>query len=123
MRYLFILLLLTSCFSDEPPNYSNKEFRAMATKGDPYSRIILPKSINEAVINCNEYTPACRYGLRVVVKNIEMVALYYDDQKNALKAAKRIKGYISRNWVLDEVNGEPVLERFCVEYLKAKKAF
>ena len=52
-----------------------------------------------------------------------MAALFYDDQKDALKAAKRIKGYVSRNWVLDEVRGEPVLERFVVKYLKAKKAF
>ena len=123
MRYLLLLFILTSCFSDEKPNFSNQEFRAMAEQADPGFRIITPKSISESLVNCNEYKPACRYGFRVVIKNIEMVALYYEDQKNALAAAKRIREYVSRNWVLDEVRGEPVLEKFCTEHLEAKKAF
>ncbi len=118
--FCFILL---SCTSDkELPNYSNQDFLAMGREGDPDLKVIIPTSITETVVNCNEYTPACRYGLKVIVKNIEMRALFYDSQKDALKAALRRKAYISRNWVLDEVNGEPVLERFAMKYLKAKKA-
>ena len=104
-------------------NFSREEFLAMARKGDPNLKIRTPKSITDVLVNCNDYTPACRYGYRVIVKRIEMVVLYYEDQKNALKAAKRAKAYIARNWVLDEVRGEPILERFSTKYLEAKPAF
>lgn len=115
-------LLLVSCFSEEKPNYSNIEFKDMAQKGDPNMRIVVPKGLADILVDCNQYKPRCRYGYQVIIKNIQMVALYYEDQKKALEAAKRIRGYVSRNWVLDEVTGEPVLERFVVKYLDAKKA-
>ena len=91
----------------------------MGKKGDPDLKVIIPGSISETVVDCNEYTPACRYGLKVIVKNISLKALFYDDQKNALSAAKRFNGYISRNWALDDVRGEPILERYVVKYLNA----
>lgn len=123
MRLLVLLFTLTSCFSDTPPNYSNQEFMEMAQRGQKEKIKIITAGLGEYVVNCNDYTPRCRYGYRVVVKNIEMVALFYEDQKVALEAAKRIRGYIARNWVLDEVRGEPVLERFVTKWLDAKKAF
>ena len=115
---LFILNFL-SCAKKTLPNYSNKEFLEMGKKGDPDLKVIIPGSISETVVDCNEYTPACRYGLKVIVKNISLKALFYDDQKNALSAAKRFNGYISRNWALDDVRGEPILERYVVKYLNA----
>jgi len=94
----------------------------MAREGDPELKLILPTSIAETVVDCGDYTPNCRYGLKVVVKNVELKALFYDKQDDALKAGKRARAYVSRNWVLDDVAGEPVLERFVKKYLYAKKA-
>lgn len=119
---LLILLFLFSCTSDAP-TYSRDEFLDMARKGDPNLTLVAPKSISHAVIQCSDYTPRCRYGVKVVVKNLEMGVLFYEKPADALKAAKRIKGYISRNWVLDDVRGEPVLERFVKKYLNATAAF
>lgn len=122
MKYLLILLILFSCTSDAP-TYSREEFLGMAREGDPDLKLVAPKSISHAVIQCTDYKPNCRYGVKVVVKKLEMGVLFYDEPASALKAAKRIKGYVSRNWVLDNVRGEPVLERFVKEYLKAEPAF
>lgn len=121
MKKLILCFIMVSCSCSERelPNYDNQTFLNMGRVGDPNLRIILPGSISEVVIDCNEYTPSCRYGVKVVVKNIEMKALYYDDQKSALAAAKRFKGYIARNWALDDVRGEPILERFAEKYLDA----
>ena len=123
MRYLFLIFILTGCFSDKPMNYSREEFLEMAKKGEPNLRIVTPKGLTDVIVNCRDYTPRCRYGYRVIVRNIQMVILFYEQQEDALKAAKRIRGYVSRNWVMDEVRGEPVLERYVTKYLKAKKAF
>ncbi len=123
LSFIFLVSIsLLSCSDDEKPNFSNKEFLEMARRGDPDLKLILPKDISQTVVQCGDYEPACRYGLKVVVKKVELKALFYDEQKNALKAAKRIEGYVSRNWVLDDVRGEPILERFVTEYLEAKKA-
>lgn len=126
MRVFFFLCLFIlsscGCSRDEKPNFSNATLLEMARKGDPELKIILPENIAQSVVDCNLYTPACRYGVKVVVKKIEMKALFYDEQEDALKAAKRMRGYVTRNWALDDVTGEPILERFVVKYLEAEKA-
>ena len=127
MKYLSIILflLLTLSCSDEEeqkPNYTNGEFLKMARLGDPNLKVIIPSSISETLVQCSDYTPPCRYGLKVIVKNVQLKALFFDDQKDALEAALRRKGYVARNWVLDDVSGEPILERYVEKYLGAKKA-
>ena len=95
----------------------------MARVGDPNLQLIMPKSVDQAVVKCIDYKPACRFGYKIKIKNIEMIALFYDSQANAAESARYIKGYVGRNWVYDDVRGEPILERFAVKYLEAKKAF
>lgn len=123
--YLCVLLslfILSSCSDEEKPNFSNAEFLKMARVGDPDLEVIIPSSISETLVHCSDYTPPCRYGLKVVVKNVQLKALFFDHQKDALEAGLRIKGYVARNWVLDDVTGEPILERFVEKYLEAKRA-
>jgi hypothetical protein len=118
-------MILASCFSEKKevlPNFSNKIFLEMARKGDPDLKLVIPSDISETLVSCSDYTPACRYGLKVIVKKVEMRALFYENQDDALECGKRIKGYVARNWVLDEVAGEPILERYVTKYLEAKKA-
>lgn len=125
MKLFLIFILSTfliSCNEEEKSNYGNKEFLDMARLGDPDLKVIIPSDISETLVDCSSYTPSCRYGLKVIVKKVQLKALFYDHQKDALESGKRIRGYVSRNWVLDDVIGEPVLERFVTKYLKAKKA-
>ena len=65
---------------------------------------------------------SCFSDSLVVIKRLEMKALYYETQEDAIESAKYLKGYRSRNWVFDDVIGEPILERFVTKYLHAKKA-
>ena len=92
----------------------------MTVKADPTAALILPKSMSEG-ISCTDYTQGCIGGHTVKVKGLNFIAVEFDNTKNAKKAAKKIKGYYTRNWVLDDVAGEPILERFVVEHLEAKK--
>jgi hypothetical protein len=123
MKYLICLILLTSCFKEERPTYTRGEFLKMAKEGEPELHVITPGSISEALVSCSDYTPACRYGYQVIVRKVRMIVLFYENPADAIVAAKRIRGYYSRNWVLDEVRGEPVLERYAIKHLNAKKAF
>jgi hypothetical protein len=42
-------------------------------------------------------------------------------EAQAISAAKKFRGYYARNWLFDDVTGEPVLEKFVTEKLEAKK--
>lgn len=120
--YLFFSFILVSCScSKELPNYGKKEMMNFAFNADPKMEIKIG-SISKALVDCKDYTPRCQTGFRVVLKGLEFNALLYKNQKSALKAAKRIRGYVARNWVFDEVRGEPILERIVVKHLKGKPA-
>lgn len=122
MKWLLVLTILTSCFG-ESDTYSREQFLSMARKGDPDLKLVAPKSISDKVVDCYDYIPNCRYGYRVIIKNVQMVVLFYDKPENAKKSARRLMAYRSRNWVLEEVKGEPILERFAKKYLKAVEEF
>ena len=123
MKWIIPLLLLFGCTGNKTlPNYSNQEFLEMGRSGDPDLKVIIPSDISETLVHCTDYTPQCRFGLKVIVKKVQLKALFYEKQEDALKAGLRIKGYVARNWVLDDVTGEPILERFVEKYLNAKKA-
>lgn len=123
---LFIFLLafiLVSCScSEDSPTWDKDEMLDFAREADPDMKIKIG-DLSKTLVDCRDYIPRCLIGYRVVLKGLEFNALTYKDQKLAIKAAKRIRGYYSRNWVFDEVRGEPVLERIVIKYLKGKPAF
>ena len=121
--YFLTFVLLTSCSCEkELPNYSRQEMLGWAYEADPNMKIKIG-DLTKALVDCKDYTPRCQIGYRVVIKTVEFNVLEYATQDLALEAAKRIKGYVARNWVFDEVRGEPVLERIVVKYLRGKPAF
>lgn len=123
MKLIFPLffLILSSC-NDRPENWSKNKMLDMAMKADPNFTVIVPESISKSLVNCIDYTPSCLFGYKVATKKLAFIALLYKDQKKAYKAARRIDGYVSRNWAFDDVKGEPVLERFVQKVFKAYPA-
>lgn len=123
-KYFFILILssfFSGCFSDEKPNISRDELLKRGRIGDPELKVLVPKSISDSLINCGDYTPPCRFGYIVVIKKIKLKVLAYEKQSDALVAAKRVRGYVARNWVFEDVTGEPILERFVQKHFGAVK--
>lgn len=60
-------------------------------------------------------------GKRVKVRMVELILLKYEEKKFACRAAVEIKQWYSRNWLFDNVSGEPVLEDFVQVVFGAKK--
>lgn len=120
--FIFLFILVSCSCSEELPNYSKEEMLGFAREADPNMKIKIG-DLSKTLVDCKDYIPRCRTGFRVVLKGIKFNALLYNDQKTALIAAKRIRGFIARNWVFDEVRGEPVLERMVTKFLKGKPAF
>jgi hypothetical protein len=117
MRCLFLLLLL-ACSKE--PKFSKEELLLMALKADPSATVLLPKSINEGV-SCSDYPAGCLSAHLVQVRKLDFIAIEFSSQAEAKLAAQKIRGWYARNWVFDDVTGEPTLERFVQSALEAKK--
>ena len=120
MRFLLALLMLTSCFSSE--KVPREIIMAKAREADPELELVMPESLDVPVVDCKSYVPRCFAGYKVKVKKIALIALEYENDEQALRAAKRINGYVHGNWAFDQVTGEPILERFVQKTFGAVKA-
>lgn len=110
---LLLLLVLFFVACDERPSKVDQlKLLEMAREHESDITLIVPKSIDQRLVYCNTYTPACKAGYKVKVKGIVMIALMYDTFEEAYRCARRINGLWFRNWVFDDVQGEPLLERF-----------
>jgi hypothetical protein len=119
MRILMLLSILAASCTKEV-KYTKESLLAKAKEADPSVTYILPKSMSEGV-SCGDYTEGCLSAHIVKVKNLELIAVEFMTQAEAIHAAKKIRGYYIHNWVLDDVAGEPILEKFVTEKLDAKK--
>lgn len=125
MRITFLIFLssfLLSC-SDELPNMDQLQLLSFIRELESDVKVMVPPSLDKPLVFCYEYKPACLQGYKVKIKGLEVSALYYEDQSNAKKSAKSVRGYLFRNWVFDQVRDEPILERFFENKVKAKKMF
>ncbi|MGE3609781.1 MAG: hypothetical protein AB7I27_09375 [Bacteriovoracaceae bacterium] len=118
--YLLLLSILTAACTTKELKYTKEQLFVMAQAGDPNVQIILPKSMSEGV-HCTDYSDGCISAHTVKIKNLDMIAVEFMNEKDAIYAAKKFRGFYTRNWLLDDVTGEPSLEEFVVKYLEAKK--
>ena len=116
---MFSLSILSASCTKEV-KYSKETLLAKAQAIDPSITVILPKSM-AAGVTCAEYSEGCLSAHIVRVKNLDLIAVEFMSQGEALLAAKKYRGYYTHNWLLDDVTGEPVLEKFVTEHLEAKK--
>jgi hypothetical protein len=119
MRILLLLSILAAACTKEL-KYSKEGLLSLALKADPSVSIQLPKSITEG-ISCTEYSTGCLSAHLVKVKGLDFIAVEFMSESEAMLAAKKFRGYYVRNWLMDDVMGEPELEKFVVEGLGGKK--
>ena len=115
---IFLILLFASCTKEL--KYTKEELFAKAQKADSSVTFILPKSMGEGV-TCAAYTEGCVAAHIVQVRHLDLIAVEFLTEEQAKFAAKKVRGYYLRNWLLDDVAGEPELERFAEQLLEAKK--
>lgn len=121
MRFVLLLFLLFGC-EERPSSVDNLALLEMAREVESDIELVVPKSFDHVLVDCKGYTPSCSAGYKVKVRGITVVALHYLTFEDAYRAARRINAYWFRNWVFDDVKGEPVLERFVIKAFDAKLA-
>lgn len=117
---ILLLLSILSASCTKELKYTKEELLELGQKKEPDARFLLPKSVTEGV-NCADYTAGCISGHTMKVLGLEMILVEFETEEAAIAAAKKFRGYYVRNWLLDDVSGEPILEKFVVENLEAKK--
>ena len=100
--------------------YTKEELYAKAVAAEPSTSFVLPRTMSEGV-TCAEYTGGCIAAHIVKIKNLDLIAVEFMTEADAIYAAKKFRGFYVRNWLLDDVTGEPVLEQFVTEKLEAKR--
>lgn len=127
MRFFVFLILIvsvTSCScSSEKPNLDQLQLLEMVRVFEDDVVLMIPPGLDKPLVHCHEFLPPCKAGYKVKIKGLEVTALYYETKKNAKESAKSMRGYVFRNWAFDQVRGEPILERFFENKIKAKKMF
>lgn len=117
---LFLLLLsILAASCTKELKYNKEELLKMARAADSSVTLILPDKLTGAVF-CTDYPTGCLSAHIVRVQNLHLIAVEFESEKQAEFAAKKIRGFYLRNWVFDDVRGEPVLEAFVTEKLQAK---
>ncbi len=121
--YLFPLFLgllsILSASCTKEVRYTKDALLALAQEADPTVKVIIPKG--DEIIRCTEYPEGCQNVFIVNVKGMEILAVEFLSQEQAIYAAKKVRGYYLHNWLLDDVAGEPILEKFVENELKAQK--
>ena len=93
----------------------------MVWKVDKTARLIKPKEMTGG-IKCSNYGDGCLAGHTGRIIGLEMIFLEFNSQKNAKIQALKIDGYYYKNWVFDDVSGEPDLEKFVENHLHGIRA-
>ncbi len=93
----------------------------IAIASDPNFQIVLPKDISSG-IPCSDYGLGCLGAFEVKHRELSMIFVEFDTHENAVKVGQAINSYIIKNWVLDDVTGEPILEEFVKDAFKAVPA-
>ena len=109
---------LMSCSKEE--TFSKEDMIKKAKSYSARVRLILPDSIDRGV-SCDSYGEGCVSAHQVEVGHLKCIFVEYINHELALNQAKNIHGYVAKNWLFDDVQNEPKLEKFVIEIFGAKK--
>lgn len=73
-------------------------------------------------LHCSDYPSGCIPGSpkRFKIRLVEMIVVQYHSTDQACLAALKTGQWHARNWLFDDVTGEPVLEDFVKQVYNAK---
>lgn len=120
---LLFLIALAGCSCSKEETYTQKELWFMGKKVDPTIELVGITQEDRRIL-CPNYGPGCVKGTgrRIKVKKVELIAIMFESEKMARQEALRIDQYYARNWVFDDVKGEPILVDFLVKTYQAVDA-
>lgn len=118
---LCILVSVTASCTKKEVIYTKEDMLALAPQeGSEKVEILLARNLND-VIPCSNYGEGCLSVHRLRAKNLEFLAIEFTDGALARQAALRIRGWTVKNWLFDDVEGEPVLMRWLEQHYQGER--
>lgn len=116
------VLVFSSCSKKEEV-YTPQDMFFMAYNFDnSIEEVRIGVSESSRSLKCEDFPTGCIEGSpkRFKIRLVEMIVAQYFTKKNACLAALQLNQYYTRNWLFDDVRGEPVLESFVNTVYQAK---
>ncbi len=114
MRFLLLsILFLLGCSSDSSkplPNIGREELWNEVVKVTSDVELVVTTH-EEDKVSCLSYSEKCLNAFRLRVGLVKMILLQFTDTESAYQQAIKLNEFNYRNWVFDEVRGEPYLEK------------
>jgi hypothetical protein len=119
MKIFILLLVLLAC--SEEKSISKGALYEYVRSHDEGLELLLAESLEAALASdqCKGYGLGCVTSVRAKLKKLEVIFVEMNSEKDAYREALRIDQYQYKNWVIDQVVGEPALEVFFKEEIKA----
>lgn len=113
-------MFLTSC-SEKEPVWGPVDLYKLAQEEDPKSSAVLTDLADTEANLCLKfkYGDGCQKVIRATILGLEVIFVEFMNTEQAKNEARRIGQMYTRNWVIDDVSGEPALERFMVKVYEA----
>ena len=112
-------ILLSGCWYEK--TYSKEDLYKIGKKKDSQLNFTKRDDIVESILSCHSYGRYCQSVFSLSYRGVSFICVEYGDAQRALEVAEIINAYVVRNWLLDHVTGEPILERFVQGAWGAKK--
>lgn len=119
-KILALLLLCIAC-SEKEVVYTKEQMMAMGPKDSTDKvELLLARNIND-VIPCSNYGEGCLSVHRLQARKLEFIAVEFATSAEAIVGSKKIRGWRVKNWLFDDVEGEPELMDWIQKYYQAER--
>ena len=118
-KWIALLTLLLGC--GENLRYNKFELYQLGQHHDPELKIMLPESIKKG-LDCQHYGAGCLGVFKIKHREVAMICVEYQKADQALAFGQTIDSYVVKNWLFDQVTGEPILEKFVHKAFAAQRA-
>jgi len=126
MKLFFALLILVFVISCEDDDRIERLALLQKAKSfDSEVSLVLADELGAGPVCVSDsgeaiYGEGCVKVFIIKVGPLEMLCIEFESKELAQQEAKRIKQWNYKNWVFDEVTGEPTLEKFLSDAFSAK---
>lgn len=121
LAVLCVALTASCTKKGEEKPYSKEEMFGLAPhEGQDKLEIVLAKDINDA-IPCAHYGEGCASAHRVRARGLDFIAVEFGSKSQAKQGARKVRGWSAHNWLFDDVEGEPQLERWVEKHYQGER--
>lgn len=122
VKFLLLLTILIAC-TKKPEVYSTTEVMDLVLEHSDVSEVFISEHTPELRVICENYGEGCvpLSGKRFRLKGVDFLMIQFETPELARAEAKKLNQWVLRNWLLDDVQGEPILESFAQTILKAER--